>query len=175
LNEFHTRFEIVDRDPEGYGELVYTTLNRRVMPLVRYRTGDITRFAPSRAPSLLPGLRIEKIKGRTNEWTATGMGNLAPWMFEPVFGAVGGIGLDWQLILDKDNNLDRVILAVERLDAAKSDAEIKADILKEVENRLGEMWRYVKMGFGKMEVQIHPRASLRVGRKLLRLVDKRKF
>jgi len=44
LNEFHNCFEIIQPDKNGYGELVYTTVNRRVMPLLRYRSGDITRF-----------------------------------------------------------------------------------------------------------------------------------
>ena len=38
LNEFHNLFEIVDTDKEGTGELVYTTLNRRVMPFLRYKS-----------------------------------------------------------------------------------------------------------------------------------------
>ncbi|MEI8344674.1 MAG: AMP-binding protein [Candidatus Omnitrophota bacterium] len=55
LNEFHNAFEIVDADADGVGELVYTTLNRRVMPLVRYRSGDLTRSCgTSRSPANRP-------------------------------------------------------------------------------------------------------------------------
>ncbi len=43
-NDFHFLFEIDDPDPAGYGELVYTTLTRDVMPLVRYRASDVTRL-----------------------------------------------------------------------------------------------------------------------------------
>ena len=75
LNEFHNLFEIVDTDKEGTGELVYTTLNRRVMPFLRYKSGDLTRFIKGPSKSGLPGRRITKLKGRVNEWTATGFGN----------------------------------------------------------------------------------------------------
>ncbi len=175
LNEFHTRFEIVDRDAEGYGELVFTTLNRRVMPLVRYRTGDITRFIEGPSTSGLPGLRIEKLKGRVNEWTATGLGNLAPWMFEPVLGAIGGIGPDWQIVIDKEHDLDRVQLCVEGRGGADDQERLRKEVLNKLEMELCDVWRFQQMGLGRIEVKVCRFGTLRNGRKLSRLVDQRKF
>ena len=113
LNEFHNTFEIINRDSEGCGELVYTTNNRRVMPLVRYKSGDITRFLESSPKSEMPGRRIEKLKGRVNEWVATAMGNIAPWVFEPVLAPIDGISSDWQVVIEKIGHLDRMTVTVE--------------------------------------------------------------
>jgi phenylacetate-CoA ligase len=117
LNEFHNRFEIINRDPDGYGELVYTTLNRRVMPLIRYRSGDITKFLEGPSKSGLPGQRIAKLRGRKDEWIATAMRNLTPWLFEPVFGAIPDITEDWQVVILREGLKDLVEFHVESKDA----------------------------------------------------------
>ena len=197
LNEFHNFFEIIDPDKEGYGELVYTNLNRRVMPLVRYRSGDITRFierpsSPEANPSLrwirrwtnppqadkggLPGKRIEKLKGRVNEWTATAMGNLAPWMFEPVFGPVKGLTPDWQIVIDKDSHKDLIELHVEASeDNPVSEADLREIVFSNIRKELQEAWKSYELGLFKMDLKLHAKGQLRNGRKLARLVDKRKF
>lgn len=174
LNEFHNLFEIVDWDKDGYGELVYTTLNRRVMPLVRYKSGDITRFMEGESRSGLPGRRIEKLKGRVNEWTATGFGNLAPWMFEPVVGSVPGLGEDWQIVVDKEGNKDLVELHVESVDG-KNDHEIKEKIFSCLQSQLPDCWNLYRMNLCKLDVKISQKGTLRTGRKLPRLVDRRQF
>jgi phenylacetate-coenzyme A ligase PaaK-like adenylate-forming protein len=66
---YHTRdcdllFEIVDRDESGTGEIVFTTLDREAMPLIRYRTGDLGRFTTDVCPCGSPLRRIEKVFGR---------------------------------------------------------------------------------------------------------------
>jgi len=50
-NDLFFFFETPDTDAEGYGELVYTTLVRDVMPLIRYRSTDLTRLVDDRAPA----------------------------------------------------------------------------------------------------------------------------
>ena len=64
LDEYNFLFEIVDPDPEGYGELVVTTLSRRTMPLVRYRVRDVTRFINEPCPCGATLRRMAKIQGR---------------------------------------------------------------------------------------------------------------
>jgi phenylacetate-CoA ligase len=66
---YHTRdcdllFEIVDQDESGIGEIVFTTLDREAMPLIRYRTGDLGRFTTGPCPCGSPLGRIEKVFGR---------------------------------------------------------------------------------------------------------------
>ncbi len=185
LNEFHNFFEIADADKDGYGELVYTNLNRRVMPLVRYRSGDITRFIDEKTPLKggsaalldggLPGRRIEKLRGRVNEWTATAIGNLAPWMFEPILNSVKGLSLDWQITIDKDSHKDLIELHVEALDDAANPSDLKEAVFSNIRKGLTDVWKSYELGLFKMDVKLHPKGALRNDRKLLRLVDKRKF
>ena len=174
LNEFHNFFEIMSPDADGYGELVYTTLNRRVMPLVRYRSGDITRFLNSPTPHGLPGRRIEKLKGRVDEWTVTAMGNIAPWMFESLFGAIPGIG-DWQIVVDKEGNKDWIQFHVESADAGGQGA-LKETVLNDFRREFDASYKIYEMGILKLDVITHPKGMLRAGgRKLRRIVDKRVF
>ena len=178
LNEFHNYFEIIQPDAQGYGELVYTTLNRRVMPLVRYRSGDITRFIEGPSPkSGLRGQRIEKLKGRVDEWTVTAMGNIAPWMFEPIFKDIDEIGEDWQVTVDKDGNKDLIELHVEMKNGHTQTETIRNKVLENMKRELYEAYKIAEIGgtFMKMELKFHPPGTLRTGRKLKRIVDKRKW
>jgi phenylacetate-CoA ligase len=174
LNEFHNRFEIVNADADGYGELVYTTVNRRTMPLVRYRSGDVTKFLEGNTKSGLPGRRIAKLRGRIDEWTVTAMGNIAPWMFEPFFAEIAGIGPDWQVVVEKDGKKDVVSFHVEKTDGADETA-LKAKTLSVFKIRFPESWRVSEMGLLKVDVAVHTAGTLRTGRKLRRIMDKRVF
>ena len=175
LNEFHNTFEIVDRDNEGYGELVYTTNNRRVMPLVRYKSGDITRFLKTPSKVGMPGERIDKLKGRVNEWVATAMGNIAPWMFEPVFGPLDEIGEDWQIELRKENLKDLIVLNVESMNGASDEKFLKEKVLTSLKTNLPDAWKLAEQGLFRFDTQVLPKNTLRAGRKILRIVDRRKF
>jgi phenylacetate-CoA ligase len=174
LNEFHNLFEILKPDAEGWGELAYTTLNRRVMPLIRYRSGDVTRFLEGPSTSGLPGRRIAKLRGRVDEWTVTAMGNIAPWMFEPLFGSVRSLAGDWQITVDKDGPKDVVTFNVERAGDA-TDAAIREGVFSGFRAEFGECWRVAEMGLLKLDLKVHPAGSLRTGRKLKRILDRRKF
>ena len=175
LNEFHNYFEIINPDKEGYGELVYTNLNRRVMPLVRYRSGDITRFIDGPSKSNLPGRRIEKLKGRVDEWMATAMGNIAPWMFESLFKGIDGLSEDWQIIVDKDDNKDFITFNVETSNGSLDEVRVKEQVYSKMKIELLEAWKFYESGYMKLDLKVHPKGTLRTERKLRRIVDKRKF
>ncbi len=175
LNEFHNYFEIINPDKDGYGELVYTTLNRRVMPLVRYRSGDITRFIDTPSKSGLPGRRIEKLKGRVDEWMATAMGNIAPWMFEPLFKGMDGITEDWQITVDKEGNKDLITFNVETKNGSLNEAELKEKVHLKIKKELPENWKFYESGYVKIDAKVHPKGTLRTDRKLKRILDRRKF
>jgi phenylacetate-CoA ligase len=174
LNEFHNSFEIINRDADGYGELVYTTLNRRVMPLIRYRSGDITRFLTTPSSDGLPSQRIEKLRGRINEWIPTAMGNIAPWMFEDLFGKIPGLSADWQIVISKEGTKDLVEFHVEGLDGQDA-GPLRDAVLAAFRTQWPEEARVVGMGLLRVDVKTHARGTLRQGRKMPRLVDTRKF
>jgi phenylacetate-CoA ligase len=174
INEFHNAFEIINRDADGYGELVYTTLNRRVMPLIRYRSGDITRFITTPSKDGLPARRIEKLRGRINEWIPTAMGNIAPWMFEDLFGKIPGLSDDWQILISKEGTKDLVEFQVECLDG-QDPVQLRDTVLSAFRSQWPEEARVVAMGLLRVDVKAHAKGTLRQGRKMQRLVDTRKF
>ena len=99
VNEFDFCVEIVDADSDGYGEIVLTTVNRRVMPLIRYRTGDVARWLPDACPCGLPFRRLSPLRGRLDEQVSCAWGNLHPDFFEPLLRDVPGLANDWQAAL----------------------------------------------------------------------------
>jgi phenylacetate-coenzyme A ligase PaaK-like adenylate-forming protein len=114
------------------------------------------------------------LKGRIDEWTATGFGNMAPWMFEPVLGSVEGLGPDWQIVIEKDGHKDRVELHVESANGL-NEARIKESVFESLKTHMPDAWTLYQMGLCKVDVKVFAKGSLREGRKLSRLVDRRIF
>jgi len=96
IDDFNLYSEIVDKGADGYGELVYSTLSREVMPLIRYRSTDITALIDGARVrgSLSVTRRLAKIRGRSDEMINCGMGNLSPWFFEQLLDDLPGITRD---------------------------------------------------------------------------------
>src|SRR2546429_178606 len=84
VNEFDFCVEVADPGADGYGELVLTTVSRRVMPLIRYRTRDVARWLPGPCPCGLPFRRLSPLRGRLDEQVSCAWGNLRPEFFEPL-------------------------------------------------------------------------------------------
>jgi len=108
--------EIIDPDtgevlPEGTnGELVLTTLQREGMPLIRYRTRDITRFIPGHCPCGRTHRRIDRIFGRSDDMFIVKGVNIFPQQIENVLMATKGVGQNYQIVLD---SLDQLTVRVE--------------------------------------------------------------
>ena len=83
-NDLHFLFEIDRAGADGYGELIYTTLTRDVMPLIRYRASDVTRLIEEPCACGLFAKRLAKIRARADEMVVCGMGNVGPWVFDEV-------------------------------------------------------------------------------------------
>src|SRR5258706_10060776 len=91
--------ELIEQDEHGYGELVFTTLMRRVMPLIRYRTRDVTRFMPKPCACGISAPRITKLRGRRDELVVASGGEFFPIMFLKVFNFVPRRTPDWQVLV----------------------------------------------------------------------------
>ena len=72
--------------------LVLTTLDREMMPLIRYRTRDLTRILPGECPCGRTHLRIDRIKGRSDDMFIIKGVNIFPMQVEKVLGTVPRIG-----------------------------------------------------------------------------------
>ncbi len=178
LNEFNFIFELRDPNPEGYGELVYTTLVRKVMPLVRYRSNDITRFVDEPCGCPLSCMRrIDKIAGRADEIVSCGMGMISPWIFETWLGEVAGLADDWQIAVTSQGPRDRIELRLELSEnTPRPPREIEAALTEKLERQFPYYFKNWKMGMYEIGFRFLPRGEVRPGgprRKLRRVTDER--
>jgi phenylacetate-coenzyme A ligase PaaK-like adenylate-forming protein len=102
------------------------------------------------------------------------MGNVAPWMFESIFSSIPGLGSDWQLLIQKKNNKDLLEFKIEREDSF-SENDLKQAVWKKFESDLSDAWKMNQMSLFEWTVSCHPKGTLRKGRKLVRILDERKF
>ncbi|MBI4526098.1 MAG: phenylacetate--CoA ligase family protein [Deltaproteobacteria bacterium] len=174
LNDFDFFVEILDPDTEGYGEIVLTTVRRKVMPLIRYRTGDVARLITERCRCGLPFRRLSTIRGRRDEIVASVWGNVHPDFFEKILGSVPGIADDWQVALLEKNGKQTFQFRLEVEDGKPDREEIENLILKKIESSHSLGWQAYTQGLAGVEFAYHPKRTLRTGRKLLRLIDERK-
>ena len=117
--EDHFLVEIVDPDtlkpvPDGTeGELVLTTLCRRGMPILRYRTKDLTRILPGTCECGRTHRRIERIKGRTDDMLILKGVNIFPIQVEKRLMEIPGVGTNFQIILEREGFNDLMIVKIE--------------------------------------------------------------
>ncbi|MDI9448905.1 MAG: DVU_1553 family AMP-dependent CoA ligase [Pelotomaculaceae bacterium] len=130
LREADLLFEVVDPEsgevlPEGEeGEVVFTTLTRRGMPLIRYRTGDIARFIPEPCPCGTVLKRLSPVKDRVQgRIVLTGGGFLSMSVLDEVLFAVKGVA-NFKAAISNENNRDRLEITVQA--AGKAPGNISA-------------------------------------------------
>ena len=171
-NDLNFLFETPEVNSEHEGELVYTTLTRNVMPLIRYRSTDVTRLVEEPCPCGVFAKRIAKIKGRVDEMIVCGMGNISPWVFAEILRDVPHITDEWQVRVWHENLVDVVELRVEA--ACGKEAHIKEEVIKNIERNMSERFpdfqKNLEMKLYDFRVRAVERGSLRTARKLRRLV-----
>jgi len=147
--------------PDGEeGELVFTTLTKQAMPVIRYRTRDITRLLPGTARSVR---RMEKITGRTDDMIILRGVNLFPTQIEELVLRTPALSPHFQCVLERVDRLDALTVRVERRpDAERAAADeagrtlqmlvkstigvsVEVDVLEpdEIERSLGKMRRII--------------------------------
>jgi phenylacetate-CoA ligase len=174
-NDLYFFFELANVDQDGYGEIVYTTLARDVMPLIRYRSTDVTRLVDKRCGCGIRMGRIGKIRGRCDEMVVCGMGNIGPWVFDDILRGVDAIGDDWQVVVRHDGLRDVVDLHVE-MDDASGQGAVEQSIFANVRERFADFWKNREMKLYDLHVITDRSLSLRgAGRKLRRVVDERQM
>lgn len=135
--EDHFYPEIIDPNtgevlPDGeYGELVFTSLTKEAMPVVRYRTRDLTRLLPGTAR---PMRRIDKITGRSDDMLIIRGVNVFPTQIEEQILKVPALAPHYEIIITKNGNLDMVDVKVELAPEAKGTDE--AAVIKELQHHI---------------------------------------
>jgi phenylacetate-CoA ligase len=122
--EDHFLFEVIDpetgrpvrRDGDA-GELVITTLTKRALPMIRYRTRDITRLARERCACGRSHLRIKRITGRNDDMLIIRGVNVYPSQVESVLLGLQGIAPHYQLVVERRGNMDELTIEVETTSA----------------------------------------------------------
>jgi phenylacetate-CoA ligase len=111
--------EIINPDtlevlPDGEeGELVVTHIGREAMPIIRYRTRDLTKIIPGKCECGRTHRRIDRMKGRTDDMMIVGGVNVFPSQIETVLMKIPEVGNNYQIVLSRENNLDKLAVKVE--------------------------------------------------------------
>ena len=95
------------------GELVMTTLDRQAMPLIRYRTRDLTRFLPGPCACGRTHRRIDRISGRSDDMFIVKGCNVFPMQIEGVLMKLPEVGDDYRIALETIDDQDEMIVEVE--------------------------------------------------------------
>jgi phenylacetate-CoA ligase len=118
------------------GELVFTSLTKQAMPVIRYRTRDLTRLLPGTARTMR---RMEKITGRTDDMIILRGVNLFPTQVEELILRLPALSPHFQLHLTRSGRMDAMTVHVERRpDATAADAEAAGThLLALIKNTIG--------------------------------------
>jgi phenylacetate-CoA ligase len=118
------------------GELVLTSLTKQAMPIIRYRTRDLTRLLPGTARTMR---RIEKITGRTDDMIILRGVNLFPTQIEELILHTPALSPHFQCVLSRSGNLDELTVLVEHRDGVASDAaaDAGAQLKRLVKSKIG--------------------------------------
>ena len=168
--------EIIDPEtmqpvPDGEtGELVLTTLQREAMPLIRYRTHDLTRFIPGECSCGRTHRRIDRFKGRSDDMIILKGVNIFPIQIETILMGFEEIGGNYLITIETIGNNDEMLIEVELNDIFTDDYSALERLSKKIVRQL------------KDELLITPRVklvskgSLPVSEgKAVRVKDLRKF
>ena len=132
--------ETLEPVPEGeWGEMVVTTLAKEAVPLIRYRTRDITRIIPGPCScgSILP--RHSRIRGRTDDMIKFRAVNIYPSSLDATISGIDGLGSEYQIHLSRDKSERGVMrIVVERSeDSDESQAEyLTRELIRQVKKQL---------------------------------------
>lgn len=146
------------------GELVFTSLTKEALPIIRYRTRDLTRLLPGTARTMR---RMDKITGRSDDMLIIRGVNVFPTQIEERVLAVSALAPHYQIRVSRDGNLDVITVQVEKAaDAAASDADAIAS----------ELGKGIKdfVGVSALIEVCEPGGVARSEGKAVRVVDERK-
>ena len=153
------------------GELVFTTITKEGLPLLRYRTKDITKLTEEKCECGRTHVRMEKISGRTDDMLIIRGVNVFPSQVESVLLEIGEVEPHYQLIVTRDGSLDVLEILVELSEKSFSD---KISILEALERRIKNRIHSV-LGVSAKIRFVEPKVIPRSEGKATRVIDKREL
>jgi len=151
------------------GELVFTSLTKEAFPVIRYRTRDISSLHPEPCMCGRTLVRMKKVSGRTDDMLIIRGVNVFPSQIESVLMEINEIEPHYQLVLDREGNLDTLTVQVEIGERLFSD-EVKQ--LQDLEKRIAKNIKEY-LGVSAMVKLVEPKAIARSEGKAVRVIDKR--
>lgn len=175
INEDHYLAEIVDPTtfepvPLGEkGELIFTSLLRRAMPMIRYRTKDITRLRRETCACGRTLIKMDKLSGRSDDMLIISGVNVFPSQVEALLLDIDEVEPQYVIVVRKKGYLDQLIVKVE---AKKEVYEAGAEKRSEVEAKIAGHIKGM-MGIGVEINLVEPKTIARSEGKALRVIDER--
>ncbi len=118
------------------GELVLTTINREAMPLLRYRTRDLTRIIPGECPCGRTHVRLDRFKGRSDDMIILKGVNLFPIQIETVLMQFKELGSNYLITLETIGNNDEMLIEVELSELFTDDYSVLQRLAKDITRQL---------------------------------------
>ena len=175
--EDHFLPEIIDPDtgevlpPGEKGELVFTTLTKEAFPIIRYRTKDISRLIYDTCECGRTLVRMEKVTGRSDDMLIIRGVNVFPSQVEHVLMGIEGVEPHYQIVVERQGNLDTMLVQVEVSGSIFSDEiRVLEKLAKKIESEIKDM-----LGVTCKVKLVEPRTIQRSEGKAQRVIDKRKI
>ena len=177
INEDHFFAEIVSPEtlqgiPDGEtGELVFTTLTKEALPLIRYRTKDLTSITHEKCECGRTTARLSRFKGRSDDMLIIRGVNVFPSQVEAALLDMSEVSPNYLMIVDRVDNLDTLEVQVE------VDERFFSDEIKELENLTKKITHVLQQALlivPKVKL-VEPRTLQRSEGKAVRVIDKRKL
>lgn len=157
--------------PDGQmGELVLTTINREAMPLLRYRTRDLTRILPGDCPCGRHHKRIDRMRGRTDDMIVLKGVNIFPIQIEQILMQFKELGSNYLITLDTEESNDAMTVEVELVDGFTDDFTLLQGLTQRIAHALHDEILLTP------HVKLVPAGTLPVSEgKAVRVIDRRAF
>ncbi len=177
INEDHFYPEIIDKqtlqpiEDGEWGELVITTLTKEGLPMLRYRTKDITRLIKDKCQCGRTTVRMDKIQGRSDDMLIIRGVNVFPSQIEGVLMSMPEIGGNYEIIVERIGHMDKLTINVEVKDIGLLDNYSKLeDLVKKVKQKLK-----VVLQIDAVVRLVEPQSLKRFEGKAKRVTDLRKL
>ncbi len=181
VNEDFFLPEIIDPNtgaplPDGeWGELVFTTLTKEAIPMIRYRTGDITKLNHEKCKCGRTTVRMNRLKGRADDMLIIRGVNVFPSEVERELLGFTELAPHYQLMLDRERALDEVEVQVELSDTLHREwGGLEAPQVTALKRRVAEQIKN-SMGISVAVTLTPPKTIARSEGKAIRVIDRRKI